>query len=63
MFGSLDIHMRKSVQMHSLAKYYASLMESSVHKELGGSFRSEGQLPWRLTWKGNLSSASTMIEK
>ena len=41
MFGSLDIHTRKSVQMHSLAKYYASLMakESSAHKEFG-----EGQL-------------------
>ncbi len=27
MFGSLDVHTRKSVQMHSLAKYYASVME------------------------------------
>ena len=54
MFGSLDIHTRKSVQMHSLAKYYASLMkkESSAHEEFGESFRyskvylarSEGQL-------------------
>ena len=41
MFGSLDIHTRKSVQMHSLAKYYASIMEkeSSAHKEFGESFR------------------------
>jgi hypothetical protein len=54
MFGSLDVHTRKSVQMHSLAKYYASIMEkeSSIHKEFGETFkyskvylaRSQGQL-------------------
>ena len=41
MFESLDIHTRKSVQMHSLPKYYASLMkkESSAHEEFGERFR------------------------
>lgn len=40
-FGSVDNHTRKSVQMHTLAKYYASAMEKEVStcKEFGETFK------------------------
>lgn len=41
LFGSLDNHTRKSVQMNSLARYYAMLLEkeSSIHAEYGETFK------------------------